>query len=678
MDRRRRFCAGLSLCLVLVIGCGGGGGGGGSDADDVADAPTDVTATDTPKDTDVPKDVPKTDVATDLGQDAKPADVVDVLDVLADVPPDGVSQDTILPDTPSDGIDDLPPGDTMSETIDDVPEDVEIVSTNAALASLALSHGTLSPAFAAGTTAYTSWVHEVTTSVTVTPTLAEAGASMTVEGDTVASGAASDPITLEKGPNTITIVVTAADGVTTRTYTIAMNRKHWVHPASLSAHFSPDNCPDGYEVMDINVVMADSGDALITWTHPVDISEDEPRRTIYKREYRGGAWNAAVAVPPTEAFHAVDAEYSYCAMDHAGNAIIAWVQPRAHLAPQQMYISEYRESAWTHPTDLTEDYVNFEATTRLGADAPVVAMDEDNNAIIAWIQKDDAEDNQVFKSEYRGGTWTHPTGLTNNISPNGQNAQEVRVAMDDEGRAVIVWKQFSGSYWYVYKAEYRSNAWSVPTSLSSRISPANQNCDSPRVAMDNQGNAIIVWVQSDGSHTQIFRAEYRNFAWTLPSSLSANISPDGQPADYPEVAMDDNGNAIIAWAQLDGSKYRIFKSEYRNGAWSDPADLTKGISPPQTHASSPVVAMDNDGSAVIVWMQNNDAALPQVFKSEYRNGSWTHPADILDNISPKIPNGTLAVDPKVAMDHRGNAIISWRQVSGGTANLVSVFVSEYR
>lgn len=47
------------------------------------------------------------------------------------------------------------------------------------------------------------------------------------------------------------------------------------------------------------------------------------------------------------------------------------------------------------------------------------------------------------------------------------------------------------------------------------------------------------------------------------SSLSDNISPDGQNARDSEIAMDNNGNAIIVWVQSDGSVFQVFKSEYR-------------------------------------------------------------------------------------------------------------------
>ncbi len=109
-----------------------------------------------------------------------------------------------------------------------------------------------------------------------------------------------------------------------------------------------------------------------------------------------------------------------------------------------------------------------------------------------------------------------------------------------------------------------------------------------------------------------------NKTWTNPASLTDNISPDGQDAAYPQVAMDDNGNAVIVWDQSDGINSQIFKSEYRNGAWTNPALLTDNISQDGQSADSPQVAMDNNGNAVIVWQQYDGNGNNQIFKSEYR------------------------------------------------------------
>jgi len=93
-------------------------------------------------------------------------------------------------------------------------------SNNADLSNLALSSGTLNPAFASATTSYTAVVAAGVTSIAVTPTAADPGATIQVNGATVASGSASGGISLNTGENTITIAVTAQDGVTTKTYTV--------------------------------------------------------------------------------------------------------------------------------------------------------------------------------------------------------------------------------------------------------------------------------------------------------------------------------------------------------------------------------------------------------------------------------------------------------------------------
>ena len=98
------------------------------------------------------------------------------------------------------------------------------VSNDAALSNLAISSGTLAPAFAAATLTYSDAVSNTTASITVTPSTADANATVTINGNTVSSGSASGAINLAVGANTISVVVTAQDGTTVRTYTIDVTR----------------------------------------------------------------------------------------------------------------------------------------------------------------------------------------------------------------------------------------------------------------------------------------------------------------------------------------------------------------------------------------------------------------------------------------------------------------------
>ena len=105
---------------------------------------------------------------------------------------------------------------TVNVTRDNVP--------NTNLSGLLLSNGSLSPSFVSTTTSYTATEANGVLSVTVTPTASDPTSTITINSTAVTSGTASAAIPLNTGLNTITIVVTANDGVTTKTYTVSVTR----------------------------------------------------------------------------------------------------------------------------------------------------------------------------------------------------------------------------------------------------------------------------------------------------------------------------------------------------------------------------------------------------------------------------------------------------------------------
>ncbi len=98
-----------------------------------------------------------------------------------------------------------------------------IPSNNADLSGLVLSMGTLAPAFDSGTTSYSASVSTPVRTMTITPTAAQSYATIMVNGTMpVNSGSPSGNISLNVGGNPINVVVTAQDGVTTKTYTVTV------------------------------------------------------------------------------------------------------------------------------------------------------------------------------------------------------------------------------------------------------------------------------------------------------------------------------------------------------------------------------------------------------------------------------------------------------------------------
>jgi hypothetical protein len=106
---------------------------------------------------------------------------------------------------------------------------------SAYLSSLTVQSGTtpitLNPLFVKTTLGYSANVSYAVSNVVITPTAESPNASVTVNGTLVASGHASQSISLNVGSNTIAVVVTAAG--TTQSYTITITRADSLYLSNL-------------------------------------------------------------------------------------------------------------------------------------------------------------------------------------------------------------------------------------------------------------------------------------------------------------------------------------------------------------------------------------------------------------------------------------------------------------
>jgi formylglycine-generating enzyme required for sulfatase activity len=128
-------------------------------------------------------------------------------------------------------------------------------SSNAALKSLSVSEGELSPAFDPETTAYNAAVPNGTASVTVTAEANHAGAA--VEGNGIKPR--------NVGANPIAVTVTAEDGTTKKTYTVTVTRDDGsprsvtIDPAISNGSISADVAGGAMGTVISLTVTADSG-----------------------------------------------------------------------------------------------------------------------------------------------------------------------------------------------------------------------------------------------------------------------------------------------------------------------------------------------------------------------------------------------------------------------------------
>jgi len=163
------------------------------------------------------------------------------------------------------------------------------ISSDASLASLSLSGAALNPVFQPSITSYSANVGSSINSVVVTATASDPGSTIVVNGQVLASGSHSDPISLRTGSNTIIIIVTAADGMTTQTYTIEVNRASEPGTPPTPSTPSPStSTPSNVSLPTSNdqniqaVVESGSGDVLLslTYTRTIDASGKKKDKVI--------------------------------------------------------------------------------------------------------------------------------------------------------------------------------------------------------------------------------------------------------------------------------------------------------------------------------------------------------------------------------------------------------------
>ena len=240
-----------------------------------------------------------------------------------------------------------------------------------------------------------------------------------------------------------------------------------------------------------------------------------------------------------------------------------------------------------------------------------------------------------------GDSWQAPVDITSSA----QNvAFAPRVAVDAQGNAVVIWQRRVGPN-YVIQGAVRpvDGAWEEPVELSG----AGPNEDDPELAVDPQGNAYAVWQHRDGPGSGVQGAvRPAGGAWQEPVTLSA----PGRPAEGAQIAVDPHGNAFAIWVGSDGT-HSIVHSAVRpaGGTWQGPVDLSAA----GEDAEDPQVAVDAQGDAVAVWARSSVTDTIVQGATRPAGQAWGAPVDL---------STTAGRIPQVGVDAQGNAVAVWARI----------------
>ena len=425
------------------------------------------------------------------------------------------------------------------------------------------------------------------------------------------------------------------------------------------------------------VTMNNEGRFAIAWVsnHPAstpDGAELDSEKSIFVQSYDANGVSVGDEVVAHN--YVQDAQESpQIGMDESGNFVVAWQSLNQDGSTWGVYARQFLANKM--PVQTSEFQVN-ETTDQLQR-LVGLGVDAVGNFVIAWESTaqgtDDGISTDIYRREYLpNGT---PDGHENlvNTWTGGPQVKPV-VARASTGNYGIFWSgQGFNHIDGVHGRLYDINASDDP-GTPSRLPIGDQFLVSPTLGFEFSSPALAI--NSDGTYTlafetfeedssgfgifkEMFQADGTPVANSRVQVNSVTLDDQSAPA----IATDGAGNVLIVWqSKDDATSYGIF------GQWYSPDGTTNGdqfqlnstIAGDQT---SPDVAIDEDGNAIVTW-QGFDAT----------NGWDVHyvrlegAGDVTPS-SEELANETLAGDqmaPRVAAAlpdanaSTGQFVITWQ------------------
>lgn len=287
--------------------------------------------------------------------------------------------------------------------------------------------------------------------------------------------------------------------------------------------------------------------------------------------------------------------------------------------------------------------------------APTLTTGPGNALVLAWIQPFETVVGRirVMKSQFTpGGGWQSPS----EVGPAG-STREPSASLDASGRVMIgyIGPQLNATVSVSPEA-------GAMTGETSHLDPDDAQIWQVWTASDDQGRGVAAWhrIRYPPVHafvdSEIWVSAYRpSSGWDTPVKLAG---ADDVDARFAVLAMDDGGNATLAWRQwvydgvYGGSPTAVVAVRYDpKVGWSAPVEVA-------THVGGidrAYMGMDSRGGAVLVWRQSTESG-HAIMGRRFIPGAGWGPSEV---VSEGAPVGGVSVS--VAVNPSGHAIALWDQ-----------------
>ncbi len=381
-------------------------------------------------------------------------------------------------------------------------------------------------------------------------------------------------------------------------------------------------------------------------------------RRVWVSRYDAAAqvWGPRRALNPTHPFAATDPQVVVSA---TGDAFVVWrthVQP-AGTAPLSVI--------WAARYDAGTGAWKDEKLSHFHADQPRIALDDAGNALAVWRQEEGVAldpRNMIVARRYEVGSgWEPPVPLHKvtiiDSAASGHSATP-RIVMSADGRAVVAWVQ------QVSRGAIEKHVWANTFNCTGWGQPeridygyASSTNQPPRVVIDGKGDALAVWVQTDSDAFMRVVAN-RFVSGTGWGATAVPISPAVTHGLEPQLAVDRGGNAIAVWRAVSPSFSDALFANHFDAADNAWDAEVRVLADDEIDESPPDLSVDASGNALVIFRIGViETEIPFLITAARRYVAHNGSWDAITPLSPR--GDFLVTPPKLGLDRQGNAWALW-------------------
>ncbi len=388
----------------------------------------------------------------------------------------------------------------------------------------------------------------------------------------------------------------------------------------------------------LQVTMDAAGNTLFVWSQA---GPDDGADAVHSRYFsRTNGWGPIhqLASYPAER----TADLQVCG-NSDGSVVITWTSTSTPYwdYPRSLWVAYFSmEAGMSAPIELQDDTVVGSAGC---------GIDDSGEGMLIWS----TESALVF-SRGADSAWSEPEVIAADPGP------FQRLSMNSQGNAMVVARRGSAGSYSFFGVWYDANSgWSGPSAVPAAVSSAETvDLASLSVALGGDDTAHLAWIPVFADYTgEVWTSAFTlEDGWSAPLLLADDAFPWGGAVTS---SADVAGHALILWSALTQPVPSVRGRRFSPGVGWDSDDFLDEFGESMSSTLGP------NGHGIAAFRAPDDSPRSAIIVYISPDGS----------IERFVTEATASqsVDPAVAINAAGQAVIAWEQVTSNNSQAYVIF-----